>query len=136
MTGMSDIELQPDATEVIQEEAPEYVSAIEVCVKDVKVPVRVQELPRKLATSRTLTITTTPAKILRADHWRASARITSFDEDVYIAFNEASAQDTSTMARWAADVPYTHTATTEVWIRSLQNTSEISVITERWATGD
>lgn len=133
---MTDIELQPDVSEVIQEEAGEYITDIGVCVKSVTVPVRVQELPRKLATSQTRTVGTTAQRYLRADHWRASAKIVPIDGNILIAFNEASAQDDSTMAQWPMGEPYTHTAATDVWVKAVQNTVTVSVITERWATGE
>jgi hypothetical protein len=131
-----EVELQPDVSEVLQEEAPDDYQAVKVCVEDIKAPVRVQELPRKMATTMSRSLGTTAFRVLRADHYRASATITSFDQDIYLAFNEASAQDTSTMARWPVDHPYTHTAATDVWVKTVADTSEVSIITERWATGD
>jgi hypothetical protein len=133
---MTDIDLQPDVAEIIQEEPPEYVTAIEVCVKDIVPPVRAQILPRKLATSQTYTATTTAKRVLRADHYRASATVVSFDQDVYLAFNEASAQSASSMSRWPVGVPFTLTATSELWVSSVTTTTTVSVTTERWATGE
>lgn len=132
---MSDVDLQPDVSEVIQEEA-DYDASIQVCVSDVKVPLRVQELPRKLATSQTRTLTTTVQRLLRADHYRATAVLVSFDQDVYLAFNEASAQDTSTMSRWPVNEPFRLTAAVDLWARSVTSTTDVSVTTERWATGE
>jgi hypothetical protein len=132
---MNEIELQPDVSEVIQEETYD-VQAIEVCVQEVRAPVRVQELPRKLATSQTKTVGTTAVRLLRADHWRASAVFVAFEQDVYLAFNEASAQDTSSMSRWPVSVPFTLTAATELWAVSSTGTTIVSVTTERWATGE
>ena len=105
-------------------------------MEDVKVPLKTQSLPRKLATSQTRTETTTVRRVLRADPYRASAVIISYDQDIRMAFNEASAQDDTTMARWPVDTPYTHTARTELWIKTVTGSSETSVITERWATGE
>jgi hypothetical protein len=132
---MSDVELQPDVSEVLQEEVP-YVEAISVCVQDVKAPVRVQELPRKLATSQTRTVTTDASRLLRADHYRASAVVVSKDQDMYLAFNEASAQSTSTMSWWPKAIPFTLTAATDLWVASVTATTDVSVSTERWAVGD
>lgn len=131
-----DVELQPDVDEIIQAEADDDYQAVKVCVESVKTPVRVQELPRKLATSRTLTVGTTPVRLLRADHYRAVATITSFDQDIYIAFNEGSATSNTSSARWTAVVPRDINAVTEIWVRAYTGTTEVSVITERWATGD
>lgn len=136
MNGNSEVDLQPDLSVVLQEEEPEETAAIPVCVRDIHGPVRTQELPRKAASTRTLSIGTTPVRILRADHYRASAVITAFDQDIYIAFSEAAAQDTSSSARWTAVVPYVSTAVTDVWVRSYTSTTELSYVTERWATGD
>jgi hypothetical protein len=52
------------------------------------------------------------------------------------AFNLASAQDTSTMALWLANVPYTFTADSELWVASVAATPALAIITEEWATGD
>jgi hypothetical protein len=133
---MSEVELQPDVAEVIQEEPGEYVTDIGVCVKSIVPPVRVQELPRKLATSQTKTVGTTAVRLLRADHWRASAVFVAFEQDVFLAFNEASAQDTSSMSRWPVSVPFTLTAATELWVASSTSTTMVSITTERWATGE
>lgn len=133
---MSEIELQPDVPDVLQEETQD-VQAIAVCIENVTVPVRTQALPRKEATSmnRALGTTLTPQhQLLRADPYRASATMVCA-EDVWLAFNSASAQDTSAMARWPASTPFVLTATTELWVLPT-NAATVSVVTERWAVGE
>lgn len=129
--------LQPDVGEVLQEEAPEYrLTTVEVCVTDVRVPVRVQLLPTKAGGTRTRTIgSTAPVQVLTADHRRANMILCSFDQDFLFAFSEASAQDPSTMSRQPKGVPLTLTATADLYVMAQTATTALSITTQRWASG-
>lgn len=126
-------DLQPDELDALQAETDGPEPSVKVSVDG---PVRTQDLPRKQAASRTRIATTTPLKYLAADHRRASAKVVSFDQDMLIAFNVASAGDPSTMSRWPKGVQYTLTADSELWVASITATSTISITTEFWATGE
>jgi len=130
-------DLQPDTGEVLQEEAPDEYQSIPVCVTEVKTPVRTQELPRKGGSTRTLTVTTTPKRYLTADHRRAWAKLRALDLDAAVAyaFSLASAQDLSTMAELPGLESETLDATTELWVRAVEDTARISITTSNWAEG-
>lgn len=133
---MTNSDLQPDIEEVLQSE--EYADVtVNVCVEKIRTPVRTQELPRKQGGTRTLTINALgPTRIVPADHNRAQILITSFDEDIYVAFNAQAAEDSSTMQRWPALVPYPVDVTTAVYLKAYQNTTEVSFGTSLWAVGE
>lgn len=137
MDNNSEIELQPDLSVVLQEEEPEETPAIPVCVRDVHGPVRTQELPKKAGSTRTVNIgATTPIQVLRADHFRSKATLMAIDQNIYIAFSVAAAQATSSMSIWPKNVPFVVTAAVDVFVLSATSTTDVSVTTERWATGD
>lgn len=125
--------MQPDELEALQAEPTDVPPAVLVRIDG---PTRTQDLPRKSAASVTRTITTVAKKYLSADHRRASVKVLSIGQNVLIAFNLASAQDPSTMAEWPAGVQYTLTADSEVWLASKTGTTQVSIITEYWATGE
>lgn len=128
-------ELQPDTTEVLQEE-PEYVMSVQGAVT-VKGPVRTQALPRKGGATRTVTVTETPKRYLTADHRRASVKLRALDLDdaVAYAFNEASAGELGAMAELPGLEVETLTCTTELWVRAVSGTARIAITTENWAEG-
>lgn len=124
------VDLQPDEIEALQaEDGP--VPAAEVCIRT---PVRVQLLPRKSAAVRTRTIGTAPVRVLSDSPMRASATVMA-SAAIQFAFNFNAANDASTMAAWPANVPYTLTATSELWISAAAGTATVSVISEFWANG-
>jgi hypothetical protein len=125
------IELQPDIEEVLQVEQPEPAVAVTVVG-----PVRTQALPTKSAATFTKTVGTTPTRLLRRDHFRAGAYVISYDQDIWIAFSSASAQDTSRMARWPAGTPFPTQAGTAIVVAAVTGTTQVSVIAEYWAAGD
>jgi hypothetical protein len=128
-------ELQPDVVEVLQTEEP---AGVEPVVKvEQQGPVRVQELPRKAASTRTVVAQAlpTPFRLLRPNPRRASAIIVA-DAAILVAFNPASAQDASTMANWPADTPLPITHTADVWVAAETGTASVSVLVEYWATGE
>lgn len=130
---MSDLE--PDVPEVLQTEAPDQLTAVPVCVEEVRTPVRIQALPRKGGSTRTRTVDTTAERLLTADHRRASAVLMATDQNLLIAFSEAAAQDASSMSVWPKLVPFTVSATVEVWVAAATATTPVSITTERWAEG-
>lgn len=126
-------DLQPDKDEVLQnEEIPDVAVAVRI-----ESPVRTTSLPNKGGATKTLTIgTTTPVRMVNADHRRAKATFISIGANALFALNNASAQDPSRMALWPQNVPYVVTADTEVWVLSASATTSISVTTELWAEGN
>lgn len=132
---MTNEDLQPDVQEVLQSEEYEPVS-VNVCVEKIKTPVRTQSLPRKQGGTKTLSVGTSVVKLVPADHNRADIVVTSFDEDIYVAFNAQAAEDSSTMQRWPALVPYPIDITSAIYVKALQNTTTVSFGTKLWAVGD
>lgn len=128
--------LQPDTAAVLQEEEDYASVLIPVCVKEVAGPVRVQELPRKAATSRTVSVGTTAVQVLFANHWRSKATLMAMDQNILVAFSQAAAQDPSTMSVWPKLVPLPITATVEVWVASATTTTALSITSELWAEGE
>ena len=126
-------DLQPDPSEVMQEEG-ETLSSVPVVVEEVKAPVRVQVLPRKGGSTRTRTVSAVPVQLLTADHWRANT-ILMGDVAFRVAFSQAAAQDSSTMALWPGLVPLSVDATVEVWAVAAGDDVQLSIITTRWAEG-
>lgn len=126
-------DLQPDVTEILQEEAPDSG----IIPVDIQGPIRTQNLPRKLAASRTVTFgDVTPKRLLRANPMRASANLVSFTSDMLVAFNRAAKEDPSTMARWPMNTPLLVTAATDVYVAPVTAPMTISVVAEYWAVGD
>lgn len=134
---MSEIELQPDVHEVLQEEDAGALS-VPVCITEQKGPVRTQALPRKGGATQTKTLTTTPLQVLWPDPRRARARLvtTSAANNLLIAFTAAAAQDPTTMAIWPGAVAFEHTATTELWVAAATGTFQVGILTETWADGE
>lgn len=124
--------LQPDIGAVLQ---LEEMTSIPVQVKGIDSPVRTQALPRKGGSTRTITLGTTPIRILRANHLRGNVKLMSIGQAFLFCFNEGSAADPSTMAAWPAGTPYQCDATIELWVASATATTQLSVITENWAAG-
>jgi hypothetical protein len=130
-------EFQPDINEVLQDEAVSTISAIPVCVDEIKTPVRTQVLPHiGTPTTLTKTFTTTAIKVLPSNPRRATFTVLAIDNDILIAFNAASKEDSSTMAYWPKLIPLRLTHCAELWIASATTTSKVSIITERWAAGE
>lgn len=128
-------DLQPDTLEVLQEE-PEYVMSVQGCVT-VRGPVRTQELPRKSGSTRTVSLGTSPKRLLTADHRRAWARLRALDAaDVAYAFNEASAGELATSYELPAGEAEDLDATTELWVRAVTGTARVALATANWADGE
>lgn len=128
-----DASLQPELGEVLQAE-PEDRPDIEVCVRDVHGPVRTQALPRKAATAFNKTVAATavqPALILRADHYRGQATLVC-PVAIRVSFNDPS----ETYAVWPADRPLVITASVDIYVRGDAGAATVSVIVEKWATGE
>lgn len=128
-----DASLQPELAEVLQQE-PEDNPRIEVCVRDVHGPVRVQALPRKAATAFRKVISASavqPAMILRADHYRAQATLIP-DADMRVSFNDPS----EPYAVWPADLPLVVAATADIYVLGDAGALTVNVIVEKWATGE
>lgn len=135
-------ELQPDVHDVLQEEDV-AAQSVPVCVVDQRAPLRTQALPRKGGATFTRTAPAASgavrnvARLLLADHRRASARLVS-TQPFLVAFTETAAQDDSTMCLWPAAQPFVHTATTDVWVGTpvAGTPGVIGVTTELWAEGE
>jgi hypothetical protein len=131
---MSD-ELQPDVEEVLQVEPYGDTTPVGVSVVG---PVRTQALPRKAASTRTITAPVLPSpafRILRPNPRRAAAYLVS-DAAFLVAFNYASSTDAGSMARWPANVPLPVSADVDVYVAASAGTPAVSAVVEYWATGE
>jgi len=132
---MTTNELQPDVEDVLQVEEP---GGTEPVVKvEQQGPVRVQILPRKAASTKTVVANPLPSpfRILRPNPRRSSAYIVA-PAAFLVAFNNASAQDPSTMALWPANVALPVSADTDVYVAAPTGTVSVSAVVEYWATGE
>lgn len=138
---MSTADLQPDVEDVLQVEEP---AGTEPTVKvEQQGPVRIQALPRKAGSTKTVAVTTTPFRLLRPNARRASVYIIA-DAAFYFAYSMAAAAiDTSvttpppSMAMWPANVPLPVTAAdTDVVVAAKTGTANVSAVVEYWATGE
>lgn len=130
------IELQPDEQAVLQAEEVGPDPLIRIDLARAEVPVRVQALPRRSGATINKTVDMTGGQLLKADHRRASVTVMSIGQNIYIAFSNASYQDTSRMMLWPANVPYVMTHDGELWVRSAQTTTTVSLAVEGWAAGE
>jgi hypothetical protein len=119
-------EFDQEPGDLLQEEDV-YARAIPVCVDE---PVRTHELPAKAGACYTVVAGTTGERILGRDPRRKSATIIGLTEDIRIGTTQANAV---AGARVPAVVPLVIATTDEYWAASVENTTEISVITEQWA---
>lgn len=130
-------DLQPDTSEVLQEE-PEYVMSVQGCVS-VKGPVRTQELPRKGGATRTRIVNDTKyVQLLEADKRRGRLTVMSMDAEMYVGFSEASMQAPDSAAGvWPKGVPLIVTAAVDVFVMCAEaaKTTRVSVFPELWAEG-
>lgn len=125
--------LEPDVHEVLQEEPADDMTAIPVEVRCVEGPVRVQVLPDKGASTKTLTVTSSRAvRVLVADARRKSAVLIG-TEAFRVAYTQAAATEDTAMALWPKDVPLVVSATVEVHVKAAAADSTVSVQTFRWA---
>src|SRR5215208_3757450 len=114
---MSNDDLQPDIQEVLQSEAYEEVS-VNVCVERIKTPVRTQELPRKQGGTKTISVGTSVVRLVPNDHNRAEIVVTSFTEDIYIAYGAQASEDSSTMQLWPVRVPCVIPLSSPVYVKA------------------
>lgn len=128
-------ELQPDVEEVLQVEPYGDTTPVGVAVQG---PVRTQALPRKAASTRTITAPVLPSpayRLLRPNPRRATAYLIG-DAAFLVAFNSASASDAASMARWPANVPLPVSADVDVYVAASAGTPAVSAVVEYWATGE
>lgn len=128
-----DASLQPELADVLQQE-PEDNPKIEVCVRDVHGPVRTQALPRKGGTAFVKQIpasTAVPTMVLRADHFRGQALLIS-GAAFRVTFNDPG----ESYGVWPANVPLPVTASLDIYVRSDAAAGTLTVIVEKWATGE
>jgi hypothetical protein len=125
-------QLEPDLAEVLQEEAP--LSCLPVRIEGTA---RVLQLPYDRRTGKTLTVDNTKfVPLLTADPYRAFAEITSFDQDMILAYNRQPTVGDPNTERVPKGVTKRITARSEVWVMAYTSTSSISVGQERWAQQD
>jgi hypothetical protein len=130
-----EVEMQPDTEIVLQVEEP---GGKEPTVKVAQQgPVRTQALPAKAGSTRTVLLQAFPAtyQIARANPRRRQAFLVA-PNAFLVAYNDAGAQDLSTMALWPANVPLPITAAVDVYVSAPTGTVSLSILSEFWATGE
>lgn len=95
-------------------------------------PVRVQELPRTSSGMHTVTVGTTPKRVLTADPRRAKALLVSRTADMYFGGSQAEALG-GYGAWWPLGTVLPLHHCDEVWISAVSGTTDITVITESWS---
>jgi hypothetical protein len=126
------IDLQPENEEVLQNQSSDE-PAVKVIVET---PVRVQHLPRKAGATKTWNLTTTPVRVLAADHRRASATLLAIGGNVLVALTTAAKESAQSSALWPQNIPLIIGADSEIYAATVTGTATLTVITELWATGD
>lgn len=122
------VDFDQEPEDILQETDGAYdIKAVPVCVED---SVRVQELPARSGACYSTVVDTTGGRILGRDPRRKSATILAITEDVRLGTTQANAING---ARVPAVVPFVISHIDEVWAASVQNTTEVSIITEQWA---
>jgi hypothetical protein len=135
---MANDDLQPGLDEVLQAEEPTHEPPVTVVVAG---PVRVQTLPQKSGSTKTVALaaagaTVFPIRVLQADHRRARATILAIGGAMRIAFNSASKETPATMALWPANVAYAHLGDDEIWVAADTTAITVSVLVGKWAVGE
>lgn len=129
-------QLEPDVEDVIQAEGPVGLTAIPVCLTDVKTPVRVQQLPHSGGSTRSRQVTATlGVQVLRADHFRSQATLIATDQNMLVTFtkNLDPVADVQFWALWPKLTPLVITAAVDIFVAAATGTTNVSVIAEDWA---
>lgn len=138
-TGLGeDVELEPDAGQIVQaeEDAQEEIRAAPVCVTEVKDIVRVQMLPSKASRIRTVRIAANSAAQLLPPDPRRRLCMISASGSFYIANRGPNVLDDMTrflLPVGAALPPVTLYATDELWGGGAGSEVAVYIYTEQWA---
>jgi hypothetical protein len=125
-------ELEPDLRDVLQVEAP--LAAMPVRIEG---PVRVQELPARDRTARTISVGDTAfVQLLTADPYRKVATVQAFDQDVYLSYAPETQVGDPTVQRVAEGTLITITARTYVGVASVTGTAIVALAQERLANAE
>jgi hypothetical protein len=126
-------DVDPEEFEIAQEEGE--FPAIRVHMDD---PVRTEALPNRRGACRTITLSTTPVRVLRTDPRRAIARywVVGFDNAIVGGtIGEVLARTGAVIPAvgTAGAVPVPDTASGELWAAASLTTCNFVVMEERWA---
>jgi hypothetical protein len=128
-THHAPVELEPDLLEILQAEAP--LQCLPVRVEGI---VRTQQMPARDRTGRTITVDALGfVPLLRADPTRAFAEITSFDQDMILAYSRNAAVGDTNTERVGKGIRIKISARTEVYVMAFTATTVVSMGQERWA---
>lgn len=132
---MPNVDLQPDLSEVLQEEIAPVHEGLPVPVRIVG-PVRAQILPAKSSSTKTVAVGTTPIRILQANHRRSRILLMATGGAMRVAFNTASKETPASMALWPVNVPLELLGDDEVWVMGDAGNISVSLVASRWADGE
>lgn len=124
-------EITPELDEVHQQEhVPE--AAVPAVPVHVDGPVRVQQLPTRVAAMRTVPIDTTAQPIAGKDRRRSSITLLSPDQTFHVALTQSDAQAMAGMD-WPSGVPLRLTHCLGVYVRAKTAAGSLSFVIEQWA---
>ena len=128
--GANRFDPNPTPAELTQDELPApALPSVPVVVQG---PTRVQQLPRVSGGSKTVSVGTTPVRVLGADPRRAEVQLYSWDND--LAYGESQGEAASVYAaRWPKGVTKTIRHTGELWLASATATTSVTLDVENWA---
>jgi hypothetical protein len=122
----------PDDDEVLQQEDPSG-QHVPVSVHGV---VRVQELPRKAPSTKTIVVSNTSStRILVADHRRASSRIVATGNPILISTTPIQPGDITNSYPLAVGVVHPTQAASVLYALAVGGPASVGVYSEYWATG-
>lgn len=94
-------------------------------------PVQSQAMPTRGGATVQRKVGVVPDRILNEDPRRSRVILVSKDDDMYVAFDQASILS-ATAAIWPKLVPLTITCTSQIYVAAVSTASVISAIPEQW----
>jgi hypothetical protein len=121
---------RPDTDELLQDSDPTPgMVTIPVCVEG---PVRTQQMPRTAGVRRTVTVGTSPKRVLTADPRRASVVLLAQGNPITVGSSQSEATG-AYAALWPAWTPLTLSDTEELWVAAPAGDTSLTVLTDAWA---
>jgi hypothetical protein len=130
-SGMPD-QIQPDLSEVQQEEsdAPALMDHPVLVRQDG--PVLVHDLPSRVGVMRSITLGTTPEQVLMPDRRRKAAVLLSLDQSIWLG-NSSSEVSQGAAAKWPANLPIELRHCDRVFAAATTGTTTLTILVEDWA---
>jgi hypothetical protein len=121
---------EPDVDEVVQEEPTEtHIQPVPVTIEG---PVRVQELPSRVASTRSYILSTTPEQILGADPRRRRALLVGVTNIIWLGTTPNDVTGPYPFAL-PVGVPIVLEHQAPIYAASATGTATLSMVVENWA---